>query len=271
MAVFWRVSLSSAALIGLATLAEGQVILRGGPAEPTARQQRRAACRQVVAPVVPQTDREQLRAEFVRARQEYADMLVSVLASEELAGYVRRIAAEIRLQRAQNDLERTRQALWELQTSGRAGTEDGRRIAAQVATAEADLARLRSAGVPDAAPGDWGDAAPARDVLVQRLRTKMDEETALMADSLDAAELDKRTRRLHRLVGVARIAGQFRGAGQGPIRLDLGNEVPAGFSVTPAGAGDGPAIGNPDGPTTALRDRELGPATTVPPSFPGRK
>jgi hypothetical protein len=265
MFAFLKYSLTLLVFLGLTAVAEAQVLLPPeGTPDRNSPQRRRTARRQAI---VPEAEREQAGAEFVRARQEYADLLVSVLTSEELAGHVRRIAAEFRLRKAESDLDRLRQAMWEVQTSGRAEAEEGRRLAGQVAAAEAELGRLR-AGVPDAPPGDWGDAAPARDILVSQLRAKMSEETDLLAATLDAGELDKRARRLHRLVGLARIAGQLRGMRQAPPQLDAGGDIPAAPKVVPAGA-ESPSITGNDGVSWSTpEDTTLGPATTVPPSFP---
>lgn len=211
----------------------------------------------VLRPVGPE-DREwgRARAEFVRARDEFAAATAAALTSEEMARWVRGLSVRVRLRWAEEDLAEARASQRAVEASGQGDAERAARLRERAAALEVEVDRLRR---PDATVEGQAVAAgmPDRETIRRWVEREMGEETARLADTLDARELDKRTKRLRRLTALARIAGGLR-AGRGESEPAESKQAPA---VVPAGSAAEPAAGP--------EDESLGPATTVPPVLRG--
>jgi hypothetical protein len=197
--------------------------------------------------------RERARAEFVEAREKFAQVTADALTSEELARWVRGLSVRVRLEWAHEDLLETQASLRAAEASGQAGIEQAKRLAEQAAALQAEVERLRQ---PQAAEGQPAAGIPDRETIRRWVIREMTEETDRLAVTLDAREFDQRTKRLHRLVAIARIAERFRGSRRDPER----SENEGSPAVVPAAGTAGPD-------PTGSADEPLGPATTVPPAL----
>lgn len=244
------IALRALALFAVAAVALGQDPVREPASEGTAR-----TAANSTPPVAGPEDEERgrARAEFVEARGEFARATAAALTSEELARWVRGLSVRVRLDWAEEDLWETRAGLRAVEASGRAGTEQARRLAERAAALEAEVARLRR---PEAAEGPAA-GIPDRETIRLWVEREMAEETGRLADTLDAREMERRTKRLRRLTMLARVADGLRRRRE-PGRPD-GEVAPA---VVPAG-GEVEAGSETAGP----EDDSLGPATTVPPAL----
>lgn len=238
-------------LLGLAATCAGQDPLADVPQETSGP-------RQAARPVGPE-DREweRARAEFVEARNEFAAATAAALTSEEMARFVRGLSVRVRLRWAEEDLAEVRASQRAAEASGQGGTERAGRLAEQAAVLEVEVERLRR---PDAAAEAQAVAAgmPDRETIRRWVEREMAEETARLADTLDTRELEKRTRRLHTLAGLARLADG--------LRRRRGEPVPVEHEQAPAVL---PAAGAAE-PEAAPEEESLGPATTVPPTLSER-
>lgn len=195
-------------------------------------------------------DRGRARAEFVSARKEFAEMLVAGLTSEALAEEAREVSARFRLRRAGDRLAEVRNRLDEVKEAGRAETEEAERLRERQKALEVEIDVLRS---PEAEASSGETGKLAAQLVAERLRTAMAEETEYLADVLDTGELRERTRRLRRLMALARIVGGLAALREEPADGE-GPVVPAGGTAETKESGAEPPEGS------------LGEETTEPPA-----
>jgi hypothetical protein len=150
--------------------------------------------------------RDPLRQAFVEARGEFADVTAAALTSEELKSWVAGLSNRVRQRRIEKDLWEAQASLQALEQSGGANTERAHRLAESIAALQRDAERLRTS--PNAAAAVGG--LPDQETVRRWLKQEMAEETNHLADTLSPRELERRTRRLHRLAALARFAGGLR-------------------------------------------------------------
>lgn len=241
------VGMTSAVVIGqtFPSEAEGNRVLPERRVSPD-----RAERRHNRLDVYADADRKQLREDFIRARGEFADVTAAALTSEELLNWVKGLSARMKLQRAEQDLWETEANLRGLEESGQADSDRASRLAGQARALQIEVERLQQPGVSGLPAFDQQlDTETVR----RWLQGQMAEETAHLADTLPTYELERRTKRLHRLVTLARIAGGLRSQQNRPIIVQDPQVMPA-ESTAPADDGsDSSSLGQP---------------TTTPPELP---
>lgn len=238
-------------------------VVCGAPPEPieAPTPPERSAATPADADADPDRERELARAEFIEARQAFANLLASVLSSEELVDRAGNLSVRIQLRRAEERLNKVEARLEEVESVGRADSDEARRLRERAVAAQKEVDRLSS---PAAVPEAEDTAGMAVKALVGRFQASMAEETAYLADVLDNSELQKQTRRLRRLVAASQFLGGLRAMRQNREQDD--SREPS--TRDEKSIGEKPVVVPAGGTLEPADDDALGGASEIPPELP---
>lgn len=193
-------------------------------------------------------ERERARTEFIQARQAFSEMLISALTSDELIERAGEFTQQVRLEHATERLSEVKIRLRNVEQMGLERSDEAERLRARATALKEEVTLLRNEN-PGPLGGETGKMTAK--VVAGRLHNDMSEETEYLADVLDIHELRERSRRLRRLVTVARITGAIKQLRSEPKTVDdvppriipAGGEAPA-KDVQPAGGslGEGTSV-----------------------------